>query len=77
MSKKLPPLNGGGEDSCGAETVDFICADVANTLAPEGLGGGGGDIGSFEPRKLSPPKASASPPKVCGDCAGVRLIEGC
>ena len=50
--------------------MDFVFVGVANTFGPdkEGFGGGGGDVGAFEPGKLIAPKASVSPAKACSGC---------
>jgi hypothetical protein len=33
-SKKLPPLRGGGEETCAAEGVAFLCIDVGKLVSP-------------------------------------------
>jgi hypothetical protein len=69
LSKKPPALNGGGEDNCGAEGVDFLGIDEASALGVmnEGFVCGGGNVIALEVEKFRPPKASVSPLKASCD----------
>ena len=81
LSKKPPPLKGGGEDNCGADGVDFAGTAVANAFVVEkedfggGCGGGAPELGKLRPLKASvrPPKASCD--RVAGDEGPPK--EGC
>lgn len=66
LSKKLPPLRGGGEEICGATGGDFRGGGLLKPLMPEKADCpdcDGGDFTEFEAGKLSPLKASFRPPR--------------
>ena len=66
MSKKFPPLRGGGEVTWGAEGIAFV-GTADGKLKPEKAEEGdctGGDLAvEADDEKFKPPKASARPPK--------------
>lgn len=64
LSKKLPPLKGGGEVTCGAEGVALAGTGLVKLLKPENAdeAGGAAGFGALLLGKLSPPNASARPP---------------
>lgn len=77
VSKKLPPLNSGGEVICGAEGVAFGGTGLVRLPkaenADDGCAGGAG-FAALVLLKFSPPKASASPPKASPVAAGGEVI---
>jgi hypothetical protein len=85
LSKKLPPLSGGGEVTCGADGAAFGAVTGLAKLpkAEKAEAGCGADdfvAVVFVLGKLKPPKASARPPNASCFAAGVGAIppnEGC
>jgi len=83
MSKKLPPLSGGGDVTWGADGV-ALAGMAVGKLKPENPDEGdctGGDFAvEADDEKLRPPKASARPPNASFCCAGGEDIppnDGC
>lgn len=75
LSKKPPPLKGGGEVTWGAEGVAFDGTELVRLPKAENAEGcAGGDVTVFVLGKLNPPKASASPPKESCFASGGEVI---
>lgn len=86
LSKKVPPLKGGGDVTFGADGADLVGMLGVNLLRSENadccFGGGGGDVVEG---KLRPLKAFVKPPKASGcagggDCGGGEAMppkDGC
>lgn len=74
LSKKPPPLRGGGEVICGAEGAAFAGRELVRLPNAEKLddvcADGGGGLAVLVLGKLRPPNASASPPKA--SCLGAE-----
>jgi len=76
LSKKLPPLKGGGDVACGPEGAAFDGTELVRPPKAEKAEDGcaGGDIAVVVLEKLIPPKASASPPNASCFASGGDVI---
>jgi hypothetical protein len=76
LSKKLPPLNGGGEVTCGAEGVAFGGMELDSPAMPEKAEEAGAAAGFavLGVEKFNPPNALARPPNASCLAAGVEAM---